>query len=56
MKDKLGEGSFGVVYLASRKSKIKTVLLPRIAERDIKTLNDKQLFTAGTPAELKGVP
>jgi serine/threonine protein kinase len=55
MKDKLGEGSFGVVYLASRKSKIKT-LLPRIAERDIKTLNDKQLFTAGTPAEVKGVP
>ena len=55
MKDKLGEGSFGVVYLASRKSKVKT-LLPKIAERDIKTLNDKLLFTAGTPAEFKGVP
>jgi serine/threonine protein kinase len=50
MKDKLGEGSFGVVYLASRKSKVKT-LLPRIQDRDIKTLNDKQLFTAG-----KGIP
>jgi hypothetical protein len=55
MKEKLGEGSFGIVYLASRKSKIKT-LLPRIAERDIKTLTDKHLFTTVTPAEIKGKP
>ena len=55
MKEKLGEGSFGVVYLASRKSKIKT-LLPRFEERDVKTLNDKHLFTTVTPPEIKGVP
>jgi serine/threonine protein kinase len=48
MKDKLGEGSFGVVYLASKKNKVKT-LLPIIAERDIKTLNDNFLFKSGTP-------
>ena len=36
--------------MASRKTKVKT-LLPNIADRDIKTLNEKHLFTAG-----KGTP
>ena len=37
------------MYLANKRSKVKT-LLPRIAERDIKTLNDNHHFKSGIAA------